>query len=72
MEWSGQEGYGQSLDEPWYNQDTFKQAGEVRSYGGLTFLRVFDAGHMVGFLLSMLDAVGVSMLNSCPMHTGAL
>ncbi|KAI9499237.1 Alpha/Beta hydrolase protein [Zychaea mexicana] len=49
MEWPGKQGYGQAADEPWYNEKTFKQAGEVRSHDGLTFLRVFDAGHMVPY-----------------------
>ena len=47
MEWSGKNGYGEASVDFWYNKATFKEAGEVRSYNNLTFLRVFDAGHMV-------------------------
>ena len=47
MEWPGKKGYGEASVDPWYNKATLKEAGEVRSYNNLTFLRVFDAGHMV-------------------------
>ncbi|KAG0168586.1 hypothetical protein DFQ28_004712 [Apophysomyces sp. BC1034] len=49
MKWSGQEGYSQAKDEPWHSLATGEQAGEYRTYGNLTFLRVFDAGHMVPY-----------------------
>ncbi|KAI8140338.1 Alpha/Beta hydrolase protein [Fennellomyces sp. T-0311] len=49
MKWPGQQGYRDAKDLPWYNQKTLQPAGEVRSYGNLTFLRVFDAGHMVPY-----------------------
>ncbi|CDS04150.1 hypothetical protein LRAMOSA07105 [Lichtheimia ramosa] len=49
MEWSGQQGYREAEDEPWINQKTLETAGEVRSYDNLTFLRIFDAGHMVPY-----------------------
>ncbi|KAF7725282.1 hypothetical protein EC973_000292 [Apophysomyces ossiformis] len=49
MKWSGQEGYRHAIDQPWYSLTTGEQAGEVRTYGNLTFLRVFDAGHMVPY-----------------------
>lgn len=47
MEWAGQEGYNAATDEKWYSDLTGQHAGDVRTYGNLTFLRIFDAGHMV-------------------------
>jgi cathepsin A (carboxypeptidase C) len=47
MDWPGQEGYNAAKDEPWINKKTNEQAGEIRTYKNLSFLRVYDAGHMV-------------------------
>jgi cathepsin A (carboxypeptidase C) len=47
MEWSGKEGYNAAIDEKWYSDLTGQHAGDVRTSGNLTFLRIFDAGHMV-------------------------
>lgn len=49
MEWSGKEGYNAAIDEKWYSDLTGQHAGNVRSSGNLTFLRIFDAGHMVPY-----------------------
>ncbi|KAG1192299.1 hypothetical protein G6F70_009226 [Rhizopus microsporus] len=49
MKWSGQEGYNAAPTEPWYSDLTGKHAGDVRSFGKLTFLKIFEAGHMVPF-----------------------
>ncbi|GAA5815666.1 hypothetical protein MFLAVUS_009179 [Mucor flavus] len=49
MEWSGKEGYNAAVDEKWYSDLTGKHAGDVRSFNNLTFLRIFDAGHMVPY-----------------------
>ncbi|KAI9317596.1 Alpha/Beta hydrolase protein [Dichotomocladium elegans] len=49
LSWHGQAGYRAAPDQPWYILDTNEHAGEVRSYGNLTFLRIFDAGHMVPY-----------------------
>ncbi|KAI8337715.1 Alpha/Beta hydrolase protein [Chlamydoabsidia padenii] len=49
MDWPGQEGYNAAKDEPWNNKKTKEQAGEVRTYKNLSFLRVYDAGHMVPY-----------------------
>ncbi|KAJ2740894.1 hypothetical protein GGI20_005551 [Coemansia sp. BCRC 34301] len=46
MKWSGSRGFAMAKDQAWSVDGV--QAGEARSYGGLTFLRVFGAGHMVG------------------------
>ncbi|GMH74185.1 hypothetical protein TrLO_g13849 [Triparma laevis f. longispina] len=42
VEWSGKEGFNAAADKDWESG-----SGSVRSYNGLTFLTVFDAGHMV-------------------------
>lgn len=47
MEWSGKDGYNAAPTEKWYSDLTGNHAGDVRTFGNLTFLRVFDAGHMV-------------------------
>lgn len=47
MKWNGQEGYNAAPTEPWYSDLTGKHAGDVRSFGNLTFLKIFEAGHMV-------------------------
>ncbi|ORZ14002.1 Alpha/Beta hydrolase protein [Absidia repens] len=48
-DWPGQEGFNAAKDEPWINSATKEQAGEVRTYKNLSFLRVYDAGHMVPY-----------------------
>lgn len=42
LEWSGKEAFNALEDKDWENG-----SGSVRTYNGLTFLTVFDAGHMV-------------------------
>ncbi|KAG2226574.1 hypothetical protein INT45_005060, partial [Circinella minor] len=49
MEWSGQQGYREALGEPWCNSKTGGLAGKVWSHSRLTFLQVFNAGHMVPY-----------------------
>ncbi|CAG8646957.1 29304_t:CDS:10 [Gigaspora margarita] len=46
LKWSGKEGFNNAKVTPWVNKNTSKQAGEVRTFEGLTFLRIFEAGHM--------------------------
>ena len=36
-------------DLPWVSEKTSKKVGEFRTFGQLTFLRVFEAGHMVPY-----------------------
>ncbi|KAJ2824596.1 hypothetical protein IWW50_003260, partial [Coemansia erecta] len=45
MDWSGKAKFNSMQDKPWVVDN--KQAGELRASGGLSFLRVFAAGHMV-------------------------
>ncbi|KAJ1948257.1 hypothetical protein EC988_005250 [Linderina pennispora] len=45
VEWEGREGFKRTPDVVWTVGG--EAAGEARSFGGLTFLRVFEAGHMV-------------------------
>ncbi|KAG0736544.1 hypothetical protein G6F23_010887 [Rhizopus arrhizus] len=49
MKWKGKEGYNSALTKPWFSDFTGRQAGDVRSFDNLTFLKVFNAGHMVPF-----------------------
>ena len=42
LDWSGKDSFNSAEDGDWNSG-----AGSYRSYGGLTFLTVFDAGHMV-------------------------
>ncbi|KAI8089447.1 Alpha/Beta hydrolase protein [Halteromyces radiatus] len=49
MDWPGQEGYNNADDEEWINAATGESAGQVRTYKNLSFLRVYDAGHMVPY-----------------------
>lgn len=45
LEWSGSSGFRSAQKTTWTYEG--QAAGEARSFGPLTFLRVFDAGHMV-------------------------
>lgn len=49
LEWFGSEGFRNATDYEWISKTTGKSAGEVRSYGHLTFIRVYNAGHMVPY-----------------------
>jgi len=46
FQWSGHDKYVAQANHSFVT-DAGKQAGVVKSYGGLTFLKVFNAGHMV-------------------------
>lgn len=46
LAWNGMEGYN-AAPEVRFSSDQNTDAGVIRSYGGLSFLRVFNAGHMV-------------------------
>ncbi len=46
LDWSGKAGFNAAPMNNWTLADG-TTAGQVRTYGGFSFLRVFDAGHMV-------------------------
>lgn len=48
LEWEGMYGFQASQMQNWTTLSGVN-AGEVKSFGNFTFLRVFDAGHMVPF-----------------------
>ena len=45
MEWPGRGDFNTAFDAPWTLDG--KEVGKVRSYGGFSFVQVYDAGHMV-------------------------
>eukprot|EP01138_Halocafeteria_seosinensis_P011583 gb/GECG01011832.1/.p1 GENE.gb/GECG01011832.1/~~gb/GECG01011832.1/.p1 ORF type:complete len:450 (+),score=49.28 gb/GECG01011832.1/:1-1350(+) len=45
LKWSGKQAFNEAADNAWNVKG--QQAGEVRTANGFTFLRVFNAGHMV-------------------------
>jgi cathepsin A (carboxypeptidase C) len=47
--WEGKEGFNAAEDTKWITENTSSHAGYVRTHKGLTFLRVFEAGHMVPY-----------------------
>lgn len=49
LEWKGKESYRPLPLRPWTHSETGEHIGEVKNFGPLTFLRVFDAGHMVPY-----------------------
>jgi len=48
LSWEGSEGYAAAKEQSWVTA-TQKVAGTFKSYSNLTFLKVFDAGHLVPF-----------------------
>ncbi|CAI4959433.1 CFC_HP_G0070130.mRNA.1.CDS.1 [Saccharomyces cerevisiae] len=34
---------------PWVSKETGEELGQVKNYGPFTFLRIYDAGHMVPY-----------------------
>ncbi|KAJ8328258.1 hypothetical protein QVD99_000772 [Batrachochytrium dendrobatidis] len=49
LEWSGQEGFENAEDKPWVSEVTGKAAGEFRQHENFSFVRVYEAGHMVPY-----------------------
>ncbi|KAJ3152898.1 hypothetical protein HDU89_001105 [Geranomyces variabilis] len=49
LEWEHSEGFQNAKDVAWTSKATGKKAGEIRTYKGFTFLRVYEAGHMVPY-----------------------
>ena len=46
LDWTGYEGFKKARVHTWKTERGFK-GGQSKHYGSLTFLRVFEAGHMV-------------------------
>lgn len=51
LEWSGKEGFNKAGEHEWTCGGTTNRRGIARAYGGLTFVSVQDAGHMVCVML---------------------
>ncbi|KAI7861595.1 Alpha/Beta hydrolase protein [Spinellus fusiger] len=49
FEWPGKAGYSNAREEKWQPQSTEDIMGYEQSYGGLTFVRLLNAGHMAVF-----------------------
>ncbi|KAI8928975.1 Alpha/Beta hydrolase protein [Entophlyctis helioformis] len=49
LEWEGQEGFNEAEDKAWVSKTTGQPAGEFRMYENFSFVRVFEAGHMVPY-----------------------
>jgi cathepsin A (carboxypeptidase C) len=47
LEWPGKKEFNDASDQKWYNKTDGKKLGEVRTARDLTFVRVYDCGHMV-------------------------
>jgi carboxypeptidase C (cathepsin A) len=47
LDWDGKEGFNAAPDKDVYTDGSVKAVGQMRSYGKLSFLRVYDAAHMV-------------------------
>lgn len=47
LDWRHSSGYTHAAMKKWYNKETEELAGETKSFGGFTFLRIYNAGHMV-------------------------
>jgi cathepsin A (carboxypeptidase C) len=46
LPWYGREDYNRQKDSYWYSNDQKEAAGMIRKSGSLTFIRLFNAGHM--------------------------
>ncbi|KAI8851162.1 Alpha/Beta hydrolase protein [Chytridium lagenaria] len=49
MDWVGSNGFNETPDYPFMSAITGKQAGEFRTYGNLTWVKLFDSGHMAPY-----------------------
>jgi cathepsin A (carboxypeptidase C) len=47
LDWPGNEGFNDADLLQWVSKITGRKAGEFRTYENLTWLRVYEAGHMV-------------------------
>ena len=56
LEWEGKSEFNAANITKYITEKTSTHAGNTRTYKGLTFLRLFEAGHMVPY-----DQPGVSL-----------
>jgi len=49
LDWAGGDAFRNAPKTDWTPEGSNKAAGLSQSYGGLTFLQVYEAGHMVRF-----------------------
>ncbi|CCK72559.1 carboxypeptidase C KNAG_0K01950 [Huiozyma naganishii CBS 8797] len=49
LEWRGSEKYQKLPLQPWIHSETGEEIGQIKSHEGLSFLRIYDAGHMVPY-----------------------
>ncbi|KAJ3076756.1 hypothetical protein HDU98_000636 [Podochytrium sp. JEL0797] len=49
LEWSGSEGFNAAPEREWVSGVTGEKAGMFRTFEGLTYLQVYNAGHMVPY-----------------------
>src|SRR4051812_6645689 len=49
LKWSGKTGFNAADVKPWLTQGDSLHSGDVRTYKEFTFLRIFEAGHMVPY-----------------------
>ncbi|SCU84275.1 LAMI_0C06898g1_1 [Lachancea mirantina] len=49
LDWEFRDQYEYLPLKPWKTKETTEVAGQVKNFGPLTFLRVYDAGHMVPY-----------------------
>lgn len=66
LDWNGKEGFNTAPDEDVYTDGSVKAAGQMRSYGKLSFLKVFDAGHMVSAFAPMIMTIHSLSLHHRP------
>ncbi len=61
LDWKHKEEFSNQFLQPWYAGANHTAAGEVKSFANFTFLRIFDAGHMVPY---NQPEVSLNMLNT--------
>ncbi|KAF0449283.1 peptidase S10, serine carboxypeptidase [Gigaspora margarita] len=49
LQWSGKEGFNNANVTQWMTKDPVKYVGDVRTFEGFTFLKIFEAGHMAPY-----------------------
>ncbi|CAI4275822.1 CCQ_1a_G0003350.mRNA.1.CDS.1 [Saccharomyces cerevisiae] len=49
LEWINKRRYQRRMLKPWVSKETGEELGQVKNYGPFTFLRIYDAGHMVPY-----------------------